>query len=360
MTKQIKGHSKNIARATKPGQRFNMDFGFLRGKEAQRVPGLPLATSKDGFNCYLTIPDEFSRFTWVFPFASKNPPIATITRFLKNHGLTHGNNVIRTDQGGELAGSIAFRKCVREANYVLETTGVDASFQNGIAERPHRTYADMMRTMLSGANLSSVYWSWALLHAVYVKNRIPHTALSADTTPFEQYTGRRPDLSNLKVFGCHVTVKTSGQRDYKIDPSNTTTGIYLGHPAASRNIIYEDKTTGWLHTARHILFDEAHFSSDNRPPYAQNLMEIAETDLAIKDMSHSLPMSPQPTTPVVPSKPVHGSLQQPLHIIPPYYDAVNTTHDSEFSDFEPSSNPFGLSYSLSLPVKVDHPTLGFN
>jgi hypothetical protein len=117
---------------------------------------------------------------------------------------------VRTYQGGELAKSALFRKVIKEANYNLEPTGVDSSFQNGIAERPHRTYADMMRTMLSGANLSSKYWSWALLHAVYIKNRIPHTALGNKTTPFEKYTGRRPDLTDLKVLGCHVTVKTSG------------------------------------------------------------------------------------------------------------------------------------------------------
>ena len=86
-----------------------------------------------------------------------------------------------------------------------------------------------------------------------------------------------------------------------------------------------------------------------------------ETDLAIKDMSPSTPVSTQPSTPIVPYKTYKQNSSKPtLHIIPTDYDTVNTTPDSEYSNFELSMNLFGPSYSLYLPVKGDHPTLGFN
>ena len=189
MTSQMKGYNKTPDRAEIPGGRYHMDYGFVRGKKVIKSEDGPLVTSKEGFNCYLLIADEFSRHLWIFLFSNKEPPIATVTAFLSTHGLKSGLRRVRTDQGGELAGSTKFKKCIADAGYILETTGAGASFQNAIVERPHRTLADMMRTMLSGANLSSDYWSHAIRHAVYIKNRLPHSALPGGITPFQAYTG---------------------------------------------------------------------------------------------------------------------------------------------------------------------------
>jgi hypothetical protein len=93
---------------------------------------------------------------------------------------------------------------MKELNCILEPTAPDASFQNGVAERPNRSLADIMRSLLQGAQLGPEYWSWALLHAVYLKNRRIHRALGR--TPFEAYTGHQPNLRHLRVFGCPVTV----------------------------------------------------------------------------------------------------------------------------------------------------------
>ena len=170
MTKQIKCYNNNPTRATKPGQRFCMDYGFVRGKEIledDKPPSPdnthePLMTSKDGYNCYLLIVDEFSRYRWVFLFASKSPPTDTITTFLNKHGLPSGSKWVRRDQGGELAKSTSIRKYINDEKYTLEITEAGSSFQNAIAERPRHTLADMMHTMLSGSNLPSTYWSWEI------------------------------------------------------------------------------------------------------------------------------------------------------------------------------------------------------
>ena len=165
-----------------------MDYGFVRGEVVIEQENGPLITSKEGYNCYLIIVDEYSRHIWVFLFAGKSPPAETITKFLDAYGFKTGLRFVRTDQGGELAESTLFRKSISDAGYVLDRTGAGVSFQNGIAARSHRTLADMMRTMLIGANLLSDYWSHAIIHAVYVKNRLPHQALPGHITPFERYT----------------------------------------------------------------------------------------------------------------------------------------------------------------------------
>ena len=103
-----------------------MDYGFVRGKQATKSENGPLITSCDGYNCYLLIVDEYSRHLWIFLFADKSPPIATVTSFISNHGTTSGLLRVRTDQGGKLAKSIEFRKCIQKAGYTLETISAGA------------------------------------------------------------------------------------------------------------------------------------------------------------------------------------------------------------------------------------------
>ena len=144
---------------------------------------------------------------WIFLFPNKSPPIATVMAFLANHGIKSGIRRVRTNQGGELAKNIAFRKCIQDAGYTLESTGAGASFQNSIVERPRRQLANMIRTMLSSSNLSSLYWSHDIHHAVYIKNRLPYQSLPGNITPYQQFMSRCPDLIHIRVLGSHFTVK---------------------------------------------------------------------------------------------------------------------------------------------------------
>ena len=165
MTTKIKGYKKEPDRATQICRRFNMDYGFVRGNDTIKNEHGPLITSKNGYNCYLMIVDEYSRYMWLFLFSDKTPPIVTTKSFLNTHSLKDRLRHIRTDQGGELIKSTEFRQKNLNAGYTLERTGAGASFQNSIAERPHRTLAAMMRTMLAEANPSSKYWAHAIKHA---------------------------------------------------------------------------------------------------------------------------------------------------------------------------------------------------
>jgi hypothetical protein len=54
-------------------------------------------------------------------------------------GVEQLHHTIRTDNGGELAGSDEFQTKVGEHVYILKTSAPDTSSQNGLAERPHRT-----------------------------------------------------------------------------------------------------------------------------------------------------------------------------------------------------------------------------
>ena len=249
-------------------ERFQMDFGFMSSKIDNKI-----VRSHDGYNCYLLIVDYFTRYLWVFLTKNKSPPIKTVKQFLRTYGNKDGIRIIRTDQGGELAKSGTFQTMLQDSGYSIEVTGADNSSQNAVVERPHQTLANMVRAGLHNAGLSYSFWSDALLHAVYIKNRLPHYAFSHKSSPYERLTGHTPDLSHLRVFGSRIVTKKPGKRSPKLT-KHSYSGIFLRFAKTMKNIVYLDTVTKKVKTTTYAKFDEAHFSYSDKPPGAQILMEL--------------------------------------------------------------------------------------
>ena len=74
--------------------------------------------------------------------------------------------------------------------------------------------------MLYHAKLPLESWAEACSTAVYLHNRSPTTALK-DKTPFESLFCRRPDISQLKVFGCVSYVHIPDNQRRKLDAKHT-------------------------------------------------------------------------------------------------------------------------------------------
>ena len=179
---------------------------------------------------------------------------------------------IRSDQGSELAKSPALSDMVlRDQNYVFEPTGADSPSQNGGVETYNDKLAVWTRTLLYGANLPAMYWSAALLHAVYLNNRLVHTV--AKKMPFEGFYGQKPDIEYLKMFGSRVCVKQSGGRRSKLDRRDFT-GIFLGYTAYDHNIRYLGMDSGLVKSSHHAVFDEAWYMQPHRPPAAELLYDL--------------------------------------------------------------------------------------
>ena len=266
------------------GQCFYLDFGFMRASAkhfGDKDDGKDsVVRSFDGFNSYLAIVDEHSRYGWVFLCASKDPPIEEMSAHLQTFGLKTGG-ILRCDQGGELAKCSEFITEMKSRHgYVVEPTGADSPSQNGGVERWNQTWATTVRALLYGAALEAKYWSAALLHAVYLHNRL--VVASTRRTPFEAWYGRKPNLRHLKMFGSRVCVKQPGKRNAKLD-RNDYRGIFLGYTATDLNIRYIDLDSGVVKTSHHASFDEAWYLQPSRPPAAQllyNLGLVNEEDLS--------------------------------------------------------------------------------
>jgi hypothetical protein len=60
----------------------------------------------------------------------------------------------------------------------------------------------------------------------YVQTRLSHSALGFKT-PEEMFTGKKPEVSHLKLFGCLVFVHIPKEKRTKLDPSGKK-GIFVG------------------------------------------------------------------------------------------------------------------------------------
>ena len=283
-------NAKDLDANCDPGQHFHVDFGFMKGsdfckhdEEGQTI------TTIDGYRSYFLIIDRKTRFVWIFLTKNKKPPLKVFAEFLKQHGHpTAQPRTVRSDRGGELWGSEAFREVVLQAGYIMDPTAPDAAFQNGKAERPNRNFGKTVRCLLYNANLGPEYWSFALQHAVYLKNRLPHCA--TNQVPLTAYTGKRPNAKRLKIFGCPIVVRNLGRRPAKLD-LNTSAGVFLGYTATDKNVIYRDTVTGRFKTATHVIFDEAGYTlpEAERTPVAKILHQFGYGTMNDEDDVSSCP-----------------------------------------------------------------------
>ena len=77
--------------------------------------------------------------------------------------------------------------------------------QNGVAERANRTIAEHVTAMLTESHLPSSFWGFGVKIYVYVHNRCPTSAVF-NSVPWTLMYKKKPDVSNLRVFGCTAYV----------------------------------------------------------------------------------------------------------------------------------------------------------
>ena len=71
--------------------------------------------------------------------------------------------------------------------------------QNGTIERAWRTIFEMARCILKEANLPKYIWSYTIMSLTYIRNRCYNNRIG--TTPYEIFTGTKPNLLNMRLFG---------------------------------------------------------------------------------------------------------------------------------------------------------------
>ncbi|MCO5574979.1 hypothetical protein L7F22_028776 [Adiantum nelumboides] len=171
-----------------------------------------------GCRFYVTFIDDHTRKVWVYFMKEKSEVFTHFQNFKVMAEKQTGKYVqcLRSDGGGEYFSN--------EFSSFLKKHGIQRQFtcrytpqQNGVTERKNRHIAEAARALMSEKNVPHCYWAEAVSTAVYIMNRTP-TAAVHNVTPEEKFTGKKPDLGHLKVFGCIAYVHVSDELRTKLDP----------------------------------------------------------------------------------------------------------------------------------------------
>ena len=163
---------------------------------------------------------------------------------------------MRSDGGGEYDNK-AFDEFCFAQGIKQEMTAPYSPHQNGVAERRWQTVGNMARCLLKQANFPNSFWVRAVDVAFYLTNRCLSGSLPPNKTPFELFYGGKPDLSNLKVFGCsafrffELGVK-------KLD-SKAVKEIFVGYGRTHHSYYLYIPVTGRISHSRNVSFNEKEF-----------------------------------------------------------------------------------------------------
>ena len=89
------------------------------------------------------------------------------------------------------------------------------------------------RAMLHDQGLPIHLWVEACNTMVYVQNHCPHRVLGM-STPEEAFSGKKPDISHLKIFGSHVYIHVTKDAMKKLELI-AEVGIFLGYTETPQN-----------------------------------------------------------------------------------------------------------------------------
>lgn len=178
----------------------------------------PMETeSLAGSKYFLLFVDDYSRMIFVYFVKHKSEALTCFKDFKAKVENQTGKKIktIRSDNGREY--------CNKDFDLYLQKYGINhqktnpyTPEQNGLCERSNRTIVEKARCLLFDANLSKEFWAEATNTAVYLQNRIVANGLNGKT-PYEMWTGNKPDISHLRVFGSVVMVHIAKERRHKWD-----------------------------------------------------------------------------------------------------------------------------------------------
>ncbi|CAI7789247.1 unnamed protein product [Closterium sp. NIES-54] len=161
--------------------------------------------AKDGSLNFQPLKDRHTRFVWVMLVAKKSDVLREFQKWLVLVERQAKKLVLmlRSDRGGEFLGK-EFTDFVDGKGIVHDLTCPYTPQQNGMAEREMRTVVESMRTMLLHMGMQHHWWHLALRQAVWVRNCLEWLTTPPGTTPYQLLTGKKPDLTLARVWGCMV------------------------------------------------------------------------------------------------------------------------------------------------------------
>jgi len=157
--------------------------------------------SAGGARYFATFIDDYSRYTFVYFLKTRDQILNAFKDFVVFAERQCGKKIkaVRSDNGREYV-SRDFENFMSENGIKRQLTVPYTPQQNGVAERANRTLVEMARSMLVHSGTNESLWGEAVRTAAYLRNRSETKALNCKT-PYEVWTGKKPIVSHLRIFG---------------------------------------------------------------------------------------------------------------------------------------------------------------
>ena len=273
---RVKGDDKKSTKvATRPGQIVSVDQ--LESNTPGFIAELKGKLTQQRYHYAMVFVDQFSGYSFVYlqqRITSEETVQAkhAFERVAEQRGvkISHYHADI-----GRFADNAFIADCNAQRQS-LSYCGVNAHFQNGIAESRIRDLQEQTRTsMLYAMNkwkktVLICLWPYAMRHANDVSNDTPRKG--QDDSPLQQFTGVpvRPKLRHFHAFGCPTYVLDNALQSGQGVPKwkqRARLGIYLGpSPIHARTVaLILNPRTGHVSPQFHVKFDDFFETVGNSP-----------------------------------------------------------------------------------------------
>ena len=130
--------------------------------------------------------------------------------------------------------------------------------------------------MLLQNGLNKNLWAEALRTATYTKNRLPSEALPTGMTPYEQFTGQKPNLSKLRTFGCWAWAVIPREGRRKLN-ERAEKCFFLGYETKGYRLL-RCNSNEVIHS-RDVYFNEKDIPCDSDVIHPSSSMDNSQDDV---------------------------------------------------------------------------------
>ncbi|GAU40997.1 hypothetical protein TSUD_92220 [Trifolium subterraneum] len=286
-----------------------------------------------GHKYFLTIVDDFSRYTWIVLLKGKHEAASQIQKFilLVETQFECKIKTLKSDNGPEFS----LQSFYASKGILHQTSCVHTPQQNGRVERKHQCILNVARALLFQSKLPPKFWGYDVTHAVYIMNRIPSSAIH-DQLPYHLLHKSLPDLSSLRVFGCLCYISSTDVNMSKLQ-SRATKCIFLGYRTGVKGFVVLNLHNYQTSISKIVVFEETVFPYTTSNPNIQSWEYLDSTEPHSQQHTN---MSSPTIDPILPM-----SLPQPSLDSPP---------SSDFNSIPPLSSPPPKRQSTRLKTRPIH------
>ena len=255
-----------------------------------------MTPSEDGKNWGISFTDDATKARWVTLTFTKAGCDDAVINWINERERQTSLTVKKLRFSGAEFMTRNLQDVCRAKGIVIEEASAYTPEHNGGSERSQGLIFTKGRALMEDGKLPPELWQYACETAPYLLNRSTTRALAGGMTPLQAYSiatapddpeHDKPDITNLRVFGCRAYVNIPKERrvqSQKFVP-RAQVGKLIGYKSQSIYKIYLLEGGRVIETP-HVTFNEE-IIDDITDPDIEHDIDAEEAPVAI-DPAHSL------------------------------------------------------------------------